>query len=155
MADFLARKELYRRTLAPLGDGICLELKDAVGFGTQQDAMDDPGGYFWLSWAQPHVPRTHVAFRATGQGRVDTFFSEALAGRGDGQWPAGAPTQISPQVLRSLRANGSTLALRSSYQAPSSGEKLPATSPGKAGEVIERSAGLENRHYRVFIGLNR
>jgi len=80
--NFPASKAFYLKPLATLGDWICKERDDAVGFGAQQDSNDDPGGDFWLSAGQPHVPRTHVAFRANSKEQVNAFYNAALAAGG-------------------------------------------------------------------------
>jgi catechol 2,3-dioxygenase-like lactoylglutathione lyase family enzyme len=89
VTDIAASREFYRKVLAPLGYGICMELADAVGFGAQQSENDDPAGDFWLSLGQPQVPRTHVAFRAQSPDQVDAFFHAAIAAGGKDNGPPG------------------------------------------------------------------
>jgi catechol 2,3-dioxygenase-like lactoylglutathione lyase family enzyme len=97
VSDLSASKDFYRTILSPLGYRICLELEGAVGFGAQQSANDDPGGDFWLSSGQAHVPRTHVAFRANSKQQVDRFFREAIAAGGKDNGAPGLRPRYHPR----------------------------------------------------------
>ncbi len=80
VTDLASSKKFYVSVLATLSYGVRLEFDDAVGFGaTESSKEDDPGGDFWISSGDPHVPRNHIAFRAQSVEQVVSFYEAALA----------------------------------------------------------------------------
>lgn len=71
----------YAQALAPLGYVVAHRLPGAAGFGVPGPS-GDPGGDFWVGKADPHTPRTHVAFAASSRAQVDAFHAAALAAGG-------------------------------------------------------------------------
>lgn len=97
VAQLERSRRFYEIVLSPLGYGVRLALKDAVGFGPLQPSLaDDPGGDFWIAQATPFTPRSHIAFRAISEGQVDAFHQAALAA---GARDNGAPG-LRPQYHR-------------------------------------------------------
>jgi catechol 2,3-dioxygenase-like lactoylglutathione lyase family enzyme len=89
----------YERALSPLGYLVRRSFPAAVGFGVPsgKGRSADPGGDFWLSQGEPHVPRTHVAFSAADRAAVDAFYSAALAAGGTDNGPPGLRPQYHSQ----------------------------------------------------------
>lgn len=77
VSNFARSRSFYLRALAPLGYVLRLEFETAAGFGVPGDG-GDPGGDFWISVGEPATPRTHVAFHASDELRVEAFHREAL-----------------------------------------------------------------------------
>ena len=82
VSDLALSREFYLKALAPLGYDIGLEFEGAVGFGTQRNAGDDPGGDFWIGAGEPQTPRVHLAFRAASEQQVQEFYRAALEAGG-------------------------------------------------------------------------
>jgi catechol 2,3-dioxygenase-like lactoylglutathione lyase family enzyme len=78
VSDLALSKAFYRQTLGTLGYSVSAEIEGAVGFGAPRGSEDDPGGDFWLIEGEPHVPRTHIAFRAASEAQVKSFHATAL-----------------------------------------------------------------------------
>jgi catechol 2,3-dioxygenase-like lactoylglutathione lyase family enzyme len=81
----------YERALAPLGYALSRRIPGAAGFGVPAGPGKslDPGGDFWVGDAEPHTPRTHVAFSAPSRAAVDAFHAAALAAGGTDNGPPG------------------------------------------------------------------
>ena len=65
-SDLERSVRFYERALAPLGYRLLKRIPGAAGFGVPAGAGEnrDPGGDFWVGQAEPHAPRTHVAYSA-------------------------------------------------------------------------------------------
>ena len=77
VSDLAKSREFYWKALEPLGMSILFEEAGAYfGIGIQTPE-------FWLSAAKDNASQNaHIAFTATSQEQVDTFYSEALAAGG-------------------------------------------------------------------------
>ena len=84
VADFTRSREFYCRALAPLRYRLAKEKGRSAGFGIADGwgRSPDPGGEFWIFEAEPHQPRTHIAFSAGSRADVDAFHAAALAAGG-------------------------------------------------------------------------
>jgi catechol 2,3-dioxygenase-like lactoylglutathione lyase family enzyme len=71
--DYAQAKELFLKTLAPLGYGVMMDLPEykTAGFG---DGKPD----FWISEKKESTAGTHVAFEAKDKEQVDSFYKAAL-----------------------------------------------------------------------------
>jgi len=76
VSDLAASRAFYERALAPLGIGVVLDLRGAVGFGR------DRKPFFWLEGEREPAEPIHVAFLAADRATVDAFHREALAAGG-------------------------------------------------------------------------
>jgi catechol 2,3-dioxygenase-like lactoylglutathione lyase family enzyme len=76
VSDLAASRAFYGRALAPLGIGVVLDLRGAVGFGR------DGKPFFWLEGEREPAGPIHIAFLAPDRATVDAFHREALAAGG-------------------------------------------------------------------------
>jgi len=72
VSDMNKSKEFYKRALAPLKYELLKDFDFAVGFG--ENKKPD----FWIS-QNSKISHTHVCFRARNRGKVDEFYSAAIA----------------------------------------------------------------------------
>jgi catechol 2,3-dioxygenase-like lactoylglutathione lyase family enzyme len=80
VTNIAVSRRFYVAVLSTLGYGVRLDLENAVGFGAKQpEPGDDPAGAFWIAEADPFIPRSHIAFRATSEAQVVAFYEAALA----------------------------------------------------------------------------
>ena len=99
VSDYGRSKAFYERALAPLGIGLVMEpVPDVGGFG-------DEFPFFWIGKRERGPDSgVHVAFTAVDRETVDAFHAAALEAGGKRQWRAGPARDLSPQLLRRLRA---------------------------------------------------
>jgi catechol 2,3-dioxygenase-like lactoylglutathione lyase family enzyme len=90
-SDLERSVRFYERALAPLGYRLLKRIPGAAGFGVPAGAGEnrDPGGDFWVGQAEPHTPRTHIAFSAPDRAAVEAFHAAALAAGGTDNGPPG------------------------------------------------------------------
>ncbi|MGP9666201.1 VOC family protein [Halomonas sp. AOP22-C1-8] len=78
VSNIALSRAFYSEVLKTLGYKICLDFGTSIGFGSQENMGDDPGGDFWISEATPHSPRSHIAFRAKTHNEVNAFYEAAM-----------------------------------------------------------------------------
>lgn len=98
VSDLARATEFYRKTLAPLGYGVVMEVSAeetghgaAVGFGPPGEAEDFQSGKpsFWIGEGNRLGEHVHVAFVAPSRASVDAFYRAALDAGGKDNGPPG------------------------------------------------------------------
>jgi catechol 2,3-dioxygenase-like lactoylglutathione lyase family enzyme len=83
VADYPRSRAFYERALAPLGQGVCMDVTRAMSGGYEGCGFGPEGGrpQFWVGTG-PVSHGLHIAFVAKTRAEVDAFHAAALAAGG-------------------------------------------------------------------------
>ncbi len=105
VSDFAKAKAFYIAALKPLGIAVLMEFPKAVTGNVDVAGLGANGKpFFWLAAAGKTTPRIHIAFGADSRAEVDAFYKAAIAAGGKDNGPPGIRADVSPDLLRRVRA---------------------------------------------------
>jgi catechol 2,3-dioxygenase-like lactoylglutathione lyase family enzyme len=97
VADYARSKAFYAKALAPLGDGLVMEVSPENTGGTVQAGFGPPGRpQFWIGGGKPIQGQVHFAFVAKDRAAVRAFYEAALAAGARDNGPPGLRPQYHP-----------------------------------------------------------